>query len=101
MASLVELKMPPRSTATWSSWTSLAAAAAAFVSSLALSSMSSSTLRPSSPPDELISSTTRVAVFATLGGEDTGKAVEVLDRGGCQEHPGPPYVSGVSERRRG
>src|SRR5437588_255996 len=30
-----------------------------------------------------------LALRGTLGGEDTGKAVEVLDRGGCQEHPGP------------
>src|ERR1035441_198307 len=64
MACLVELKMPPRSTSTWSSWTSLAAAAAACASSVALSSMSSSTRRPSRPPDALISSTTSVATLA-------------------------------------
>src|SRR5260370_27794468 len=64
MACLVELKMPPRSTSTWSSWTSLVAAAAACASSLALSSISSSTRRPSRPPDALISSTTSVAVLA-------------------------------------
>src|SRR5437763_6934917 len=197
MACLVELKMPPRSTSTWSSWTSLVAAAAACASSLALSSISSCRRRPSRPPDALISSATSVAVLAwapprgerapvwsaitptliasrmtsllrlvaaadlrhlrpalvpsllhdrrdirvggealpaveipveddpdpvglvrvaeheralravllallgTLGGEDTREAVEVLDRGRCQEHPGPPYVSGVSKRRRG
>src|SRR5436305_1997546 len=64
MACLVELKMPPRSTSTWSSWTSLVAAAAASVSSLALSSISSSTRRPRRPPDALISSTTSVAALA-------------------------------------
>src|SRR3954447_7128625 len=197
MACLVELKMPPSSTSTWSSWTSLVAAAAACASSLALSSISSSMRRPSRPPDALISSTTSVAVLAwaspkgdrapvwsaitptlivsrmtsllglvaaaelrhlrpalvpgllhdrrdlrvggealpaleipiedhpdaivlvgvaeheralravlpallgTLGGEDIREAIEVLDRGRRQEHPGPPYVSGVSERRRG
>src|SRR5437763_13881620 len=31
-----------------------------------------------------------LALLGTLGGEDTAKAVEVLDRGRCQEHPGPP-----------
>src|SRR5438067_3469015 len=64
MACLVELKMPPRSTSTCSSRTSLVAAAAAWSSSLALSSISSSTRRPSTPPDALISSTTSVAVLA-------------------------------------
>src|SRR5947209_7434099 len=189
MACRVELKMPPSSTSTCSSWTSLVAAAAARPSSLALSSISSSTRRPSRPPDALISSTTSVAVLAwappsgerapvwsamtptlivsgmtsllrvvataelrhlrpalmtgllqdrrdlrvggealpaleipvedhpdpvalvrvaeheralravlpallgTLGGEDTREAVEILDRGRRQEHPGPPYVS--------
>src|SRR5690242_10881236 len=42
-----------------------------------------------------------LALLSTPGGEDIGEAVEVLDRGRCQEHPGPPYVSGVSKRRRG
>src|ERR1700758_4807615 len=31
-----------------------------------------------------------LALLSTLGGEDIRKAVEVLDRSGCQEHPGPP-----------
>src|SRR5579884_303054 len=64
MACLVELKMPPSSTSTCSSWTSRVAAAAACASSLALSSSSSSTRRPSRPPEALISSTTSVAVLA-------------------------------------
>src|SRR5438270_13455325 len=42
-----------------------------------------------------------LTLLSTFGREDTREAVEVLDRGRCQEHPGPPYVSGVSERRRG
>src|SRR5919197_1891064 len=42
----------------------------------------------------------QLALLSTLGGEDTREAVEVLDRRRCQEHPGPPYASGVSERRR-
>src|SRR5919204_1677145 len=64
MACLVELKMPPRSTSTWSSWTSWAAFAAACASSLALSSRCNSTGRPRMPPEALISSTTSVAVLA-------------------------------------
>src|SRR5512142_1054884 len=64
MACLVELKMPPRSTSTWSSWTSFVALAAACASSDALSSMTRSTRRLRRPPDALISSTTSVATLA-------------------------------------
>src|SRR5664279_2538320 len=41
------------------------------------------------------------ALLGTRGGEHACEAVEILDRGRRQEHPGPPCVAGVSERRRG
>src|SRR6185312_11159923 len=31
-----------------------------------------------------------LALLSARGGEDTRETVEVLDRGRCQEHPGPP-----------
>ena len=42
-----------------------------------------------------------LALLGALGGEDSVEAVEILDRGRRQKHPGLLYVSGVSERRRG
>src|SRR3954471_21781197 len=56
--------MPPKTTSTCSSWTSLVAAASAAASSVALSSTNSSIGRPRSPPLSLMSPMTIRATFA-------------------------------------
>src|SRR3954452_16392385 len=56
--------MPPSTTSTWRSSTSFAATFSATASSVALSSMNSSTGRPSRPPRALMSSITIFATFA-------------------------------------
>src|SRR3954453_559352 len=56
--------MPPSTTSTWRSSTSFAATASATASSVALSSMNSSTGRPSRPPRAFRSSITMVATLA-------------------------------------
>ena len=57
--------MPPTTTSTLSSWTSLAAFALATLSVVAPSSTISSTRRPSRPPAALMSSITIFATFAS------------------------------------
>ena len=83
--------MPPTTTSTSRSSTSLVATASATLSSVALSSMKSSTGRPSSPPRALMSSITilatlvlampmkdRAPVWSVMTPTRAGRLVEVL-----------------------